>query len=52
MAVKKYIDENLNTKKCNIIDPKRENYINVPSISEILEELKILQLDYYEALSN
>ena len=50
-TVKKYIDENLNPKKYNIIDPTRENYVNVSSISEILEELKILELDYYEALS-
>ena len=50
-TVKKYIDENLNPKKCNITDPRRENYVNVSSISEILEELKILVLNYYEALS-
>ena len=50
-TVKKHIDDNLNLKKCNIIDLSRENYVNVPSISEILQELKILELDYYEALS-
>ena len=44
-TVKKYIDENLNTKKCNIIDARRENYVNVPSIRDILEELTILELD-------
>ena len=49
-TVKKYIDENLNPKKCNITDPSRENYVNVSSISEMLEELKILALNYYEAL--
>ena len=43
-TVKKFIDENLNPKKCNITDPRREHYVNVPSISEILEELKILEL--------
>ena len=32
-TVKKYINENLNPKKCNIIDPRRENYVNVRSIS-------------------
>ena len=41
----------MNPKKCNIIDPSRENYVNVPSISEILEEFRILELDYYKALS-
>ena len=41
----------MNPKKCNIIDPSSENYVNVPSISEILEELRILELDYYKALS-
>ena len=30
---KKYINENLNPKKRNIIDPSRENYVNVRSIS-------------------
>ena len=44
-TVQKYIDENLNTKKCNIIDPRRKNCVNVPSIREILEELKMLELD-------
>ena len=50
-SVKKYIDEILNPKKCNLIDPRRESYVNIPSISEILEELKIFELDYYKALS-
>ena len=27
-------------------DPRRENYANVPSIGEILEELKILTYKY------
>ena len=36
-TVKKYIDENLNPEKCNIIDPRKEIYVNVSSISEILE---------------
>ena len=50
-TVKKCIVENLNPKKCNIIDPRRENYVNVPSITEILQELEILKLEFYEALS-
>ena len=49
--LKKYIDENLNPKKCNIIDPRKENYVNNPSKNEILEELKILELGYYKASS-
>ena len=37
--------------KCNTINPRRDNHVNVPSITEILEELKILGLDYYAALA-
>ena len=50
-SFKKYIGKNLNLKKCNIVDPKRENYINISSISKILEELNILEQDYYEVSS-
>ena len=50
-TVKKHIDKKMNPEKCNANDPRRENYVNVPSISETLEELKILELDYYEVLS-
>ena len=50
-TVKKYIDKKLNPEKCNTNDPRRENYVNIPSISETLEELKILELDYCEVLS-
>ena len=48
ITVRKYIGENLNSKKWNKIDPKRENYVSIKilSISEILEELKIFEKIY------
>ena len=38
-SVKKYFDQNLNPKRCNIIDPRRENHVNIRSIDGILEKL-------------
>ena len=35
-SVKKYIDENLNPKKKNILHPRKQNFVAVPTISEIL----------------
>ena len=34
-AVKNYIDENLNPKKKNILDPRKKHFSTVPSTSEI-----------------
>ena len=48
-SVKKYIGENLNPKKQNIFDPRKENFV-VPTISEILQQLDIAPEDYYNAL--
>ena len=50
-SVKNYIDANLNPRKHNILDPRKENFVVVPTISEILAELNISTHEYYEALS-
>ena len=50
-SVKKYIDENLNPKKQNILDPRKENFVVVPTIFEILQQLNITPENYYNALS-
>ena len=50
-SVKKYIDENLNPKKQNILDPRKENFVVVPTISDILQQLNITPEDYHNALS-
>ena len=42
-SVRKYIDENLNPKKQNILDPRKENFVVVPTISAILQKLNITQ---------
>lgn len=47
-SVKKYFDKNLNPKRCDISDPRRENHVNIRSIDWILEKPNILQQYYYE----
>ena len=49
--VKDYIDLNLNPKKVNIIDPRKEKYVAPKSIPEILDELQLSEQEYYSALS-
>ena len=49
--VKDYIDNNLNPEKINVIDPGKENYVQPLTIKAILNELEILEDDYYKALS-
>ena len=49
--VKNYIDNFLNPEKVNIIDPRKDNFQEPPSIIEILNQLDILEDDYYKALS-
>ena len=49
--VKIFIDEKLYPSKVNIIDPKKEHFIEPPTIEQILEELEISANDYYNALS-
>ena len=48
--VKKYIDDNLNPAKVNVIDPTKDNFTQSLSIQEILDELEISKDDYYKAL--
>ena len=50
-SVKKDIDKNLNPRKQNILDPRREYFVEMPNISEILQQLNITPEDYYNALS-
>ena len=49
-SVKNHIDENLNPKKQNILTPRKENFVVVPTISDILQQLNITPEDYYNAL--
>ena len=49
-SVKYHIDENLNPKKQNILTPRKENFVVVPTISDILQQLNITPEDYYNAL--
>ena len=48
--IKKYIDENLNPKKCNFFDSSKDDYEQDPAILDILRELDISENEYYEAL--
>ena len=48
--VKKYIDDNLNPAKVNVIDPTKDNFTQPLSIQEILDELEISNDDCYKAL--
>ena len=41
--VKEYIDSNLNPSKVNIIDPCLDDYIEPPSITEALAQLRITE---------
>ena len=49
--VKEYIDNNLNPKKRNILNPLKENYEKVPNIPNILKELNLTEDQCYDALS-
>ena len=48
--VKEYINNNLNPKKRNILNPLKENYEKIPNIPDILKELNITEDQYYDAL--
>ena len=48
--VRKYIDNNLNPKKRNILNLLKENYEKVPNIQYILKELNLTEDQYYDAL--
>lgn len=49
--VKAFINNDLNPKKANLFDQTKENYVQLPLISKILEDLNISKQDYYRALS-
>ena len=49
--VTKYIDDNLNPAKVNVIDPTKDSFTHSFSIQEILNELEISKDDYYKTLS-
>ena len=49
--IKKYIDENLNPKKCNFFDSSKDDYEQATDILDILRELDISKNEYYEGLS-
>ena len=48
--VKEYIDSNLNPRKVNIIDQSLDDYIEPPSITEVLAQLRIIEEEYCTAL--
>ena len=41
-----YLLNILNSKRCNLNNLRRENYVINPSVSEVLEELKLLEKIY------
>ena len=49
--VKDYIDNNLDPRKVNILEPEKPNFVKPKEISDILQELNIVETDYYNALS-
>ena len=49
--VKDYIDTNLDPRKVNILEPEKPNFLKPKEISDILQDLNIVEADYYNALS-
>ena len=49
--VKEYIENNLNPKKRNILNPLKDNYKKVTNIPDVPEELILTEDQYYDALS-
>ena len=49
--VKSYIDNYLNLARLNVIDPTTDNFTQLLSVKEILDDLEISKDDYYRALS-
>ena len=49
--IKSCVDNNLCPAKVNVIDPIKDNFTQLMSIKEIIDELKIYKDDYYKALS-
>ena len=50
MLIRDYINNFLNPSKTNFYDPIRDNFIDVKSVSEVLEELSITEKEYENAL--
>ena len=50
-TVKYYIDTNLDRRKVNILEHEKPNFVKPKKISDILQELNIVETDYYNALS-
>ena len=48
--VKDYINSFLNLSKTNFHDPTRDDFIELKSISEVLEELSLTEQEYENAL--
>ena len=48
--VKNYIDTHLDPRKRNILQPHKENFEDIPSIKNILAELKLIEEEYYGTL--
>ena len=46
-----YINTHLDPKKRNILNPGKDNFEDIPSTIDILQELEISECDYYNALS-
>ena len=51
LMVKNYIDTHLDSRKRNILHPHKENFENIPSIQNILANLKLTKKAYYGILS-
>ena len=49
--VRNYINNFLNPSKVNFYDPTRDDFIEVKSVSEVLEELSITEQEYENALN-
>ena len=49
--VKSYIYNDHNPFKVNVTDPTKDNFVQLLGIKEILDELEVLKIDYYRALS-
>ena len=51
LKLKSYIDNHLNLTKANIIDPRKENFVQPLSILEILAEIQMVHDKYDRVFS-
>ena len=49
--VSRFIDNNLNPARVNVIDPTKDNFTQPLSVKEISDESEISKEDYYKTLS-